>query len=229
MEPLRVLPSSSHSSAVGYIVASVAAHGGLFASLLALAAAPDPTAESVFPPLYFYAPDRQPAGLHTRDEVLPNFRGGPLGGRSSRRIGADGDAQLSPATDTGVRRGYGANGLLAPSIPSLLLDSVYSVVEVDSAVARVDGSVAPEYPPDLLQQGVEGEVETEFVVDTTGRVDSASVKVIWSSHRDFTESVEHALGEMLFRPAMRGRHRVRQLVQQRFRFKVAAPVAAGAT
>jgi TonB family protein len=178
----------------------------------------------VLPALYFYAPDRQPSGFHARrDVVLPDVPGGPLGGRSAREIGADGEAQLSPVTDTGGRRGYGANGVLAPAIPSLLVDSVFSFIEVDSAVVRVEGSAAPEYPPELLQQGVEGEVETEFVVDTTGHVDTTSVRVIWSSHRDFTESVERALGGMLFRPAMRGFHRVRQLVQQKFRFRVASP------
>jgi hypothetical protein len=39
----------------------------------------------------------------------------------------------------------------------------------------------------------------------------------------FTESVRVALGETRFRPAQRAGKPVRQLVQQRFRFKLSAP------
>jgi protein TonB len=66
-------------------------------------------------------------------------------------------------------------------------------------------------------------VEAQFVVDTTGRVDLGTVKILRSSHPAFRTSVEVALAGMLFRPAWRGFRRVRQLVEQRFAFRLIHP------
>jgi hypothetical protein len=60
-------------------------------------------------------------------------------------------------------------------------------------------------------------------VDTTGRVDTTTIQVMQSDDPRFTESVRTALGETRFRPAKRAGKAVRQLVQQRFRFKLAPP------
>ena len=38
---------------------------------------------------------------------------------------------------------------------------------------RAEGSAAPVYPPELIQQGMKGSVLTSFVIDTTGRADTA--------------------------------------------------------
>ena len=59
-------------------------------------------------------------------------------------------------------------------------------------------------PAELIAAGREGQVQASFVVDTTGRVDVASVQVLASDDAEFTESVRAALGEMRFHPAMRG-------------------------
>jgi TonB family protein len=64
-------------------------------------------------------------------------------------------------------------------------------------------------------------VRATFVVDTTGSVDTASVRVLESDDPQFTESVLTALGGMRFRPATRGGRAVRQLVEQRFNFRIA--------
>jgi TonB family protein len=58
-------------------------------------------------------------------------------------------------------------------------------------------------------------------VDTTGRVDTASIQVVSSDDTRFTQSVRTALGGMRFRPATRGGKTVRQLVEQQFRFRIA--------
>jgi TonB-like protein len=52
-------------------------------------------------------------------------------------------------------------------------------------------------------------------------VDPASVQVLESDEPRFSESVRTALGEMRFRPASRGGRAVRQLVEQRFNFRIA--------
>jgi len=58
-------------------------------------------------------------------------------------------------------------------------------------------------------------------VDTIGRVDTTTIQVIQSDDPRFSESVRTALGEMQFRPATRGGRPVRQLVEQRFNFRIA--------
>ncbi len=104
-------------------------------------------------------------------------------------------------------------------------DSVFSVLEVDSVVQRFEWSAAPIYPPDLLANGTEGVVYAQFVVDTTGMVDTTSIRLLTSAHPGFSTSVRDALGHMHFRPAMRARQRVRQLVEQHFRFTINPTVA----
>jgi hypothetical protein len=64
------------------------------------------------------------------------------------------------------------------------------------------------------------------VVDTAGTVDTATIRVLASDDPGFTESVRTALGGMRFRPALRRGAAVRQLVEQRFRFRI-GPAAQG--
>jgi hypothetical protein len=66
-------------------------------------------------------------------------------------------------------------------------------------------------------------VQATYVVDATGRVDTTTIQVLQSDNPRFTESVRTALGEMRFRPAKKGGRTVRQLVEQRFNFRIAPP------
>ncbi|MGH7562279.1 MAG: energy transducer TonB [Gemmatimonadales bacterium] len=100
-------------------------------------------------------------------------------------------------------------------------EEVYTVLEVDSAVVRDPESAAPDYPPHLLDTGLEGMAEVRYIVDTLGRVDTLSYRVLKASHVDFAVAVRRALPEMRFRPAIQSGRRVRQLVEQTFRFKIA--------
>jgi protein TonB len=106
----------------------------------------------------------------------------------------------------------------APSLAGA--DSVFSQLEVDSTVTRYPGSAAPVYPVEMLKQGVQGSVMTQYVVDTTGFADTSSLKVLRSTHEDFTAAVRAALPYMRFYPAKVGTKRVRQLVEQEFTFKI---------
>jgi protein TonB len=99
-------------------------------------------------------------------------------------------------------------------------DNALTVLEVDSVVARDPASAAPEYPPRLLAQGVEGYAAVRWVVDSTGAVDTLTYRVVQANHPDFAVAVRQALPRMRFRPAIREGHRVRQLVEQTFRFKI---------
>ena len=86
-------------------------------------------------------------------------------------------------------------------------------------VARAD-SPRPRYPELLRSAGVGGEVVAQFVVDTLGRVEVGSVRVLRATHPLFAQAVERTLPVARFIPAEAGGHRVRQLVQQPFAFAV---------
>lgn len=83
-----------------------------------------------------------------------------------------------------------------------------------------DRSPRPVYPSTLEQAGVEGSVKVQFVVDTTGRAEPSSIKILESTHELFTQSVKNVLAKMRFFPAEVGGRKVRQLVQQPFNFTI---------
>lgn len=126
---------------------------------------------------------------------------------------------------TGARESEGSSGargeLPFGPVPKLRADTVFSMLEVDQIVERYEFSAAPAYPPDLIALGTEGLVQATYVVDTTGRVDTTTISVLYSDDPRFTESVRTALAQTRFRPARRAGKVVRQLVMQQFRFKIA--------
>ena len=102
-------------------------------------------------------------------------------------------------------------------------DSVYSILNVEESAVRSELSAAPIYPPELIEKGVEGQVLTNFVIDTTGRADSMTIVVLQATHPLFVESVRTAIPGMRFSPAIVQGRRVRQVVEQRFQFKITPP------
>lgn len=99
-------------------------------------------------------------------------------------------------------------------------DSVFSVVEVDSAATRYEWSAAPAYPPRMLEKSTEGLVRAEFIVSQDGYADTTTLRILESTHADFTKAVMDALPFMRFKPAKIGKLTVNQLVLQEFRFQV---------
>ncbi|MEO8139447.1 MAG: energy transducer TonB [Gemmatimonadota bacterium] len=197
-------------------VVSVAVH-----LLLIVAVIRGPAVDRIFddsrilPALYLYARDRLPTDLREMRLPIPAPPGIPDGiGRtiSTHQVENQGGPPARPI-----------QGLVPPGVVSARFDSVFTVLGVDSEVVRVEGSAAPAYPASLLSGGVEGYVEAEFVVDTTGWVDLNSVRILRSSHQEFAASVRLALMGMQFRPAWRGARRVPQLVSQRFSFRLEHP------
>lgn len=129
---------------------------------------------------------------------------------------------LAPARGTRGRRDRaGAQGQL-PLGPTtrFIPDTAFSVLEVDEMVQRYESTAAPIYPRELAAIGTQGQVQAIYVVDTTGLVDTITIRVVRSDDPRFTESVRTALGQMRFRPAKRAGKTVRQLVEQKFRFKI---------
>jgi TonB-like protein len=115
----------------------------------------------------------------------------------------------------------------APKLEELAgADSVFSVVQVDSAASRYEWSAAPSYPPKMLAEKLEGFVAAQWVVDEDGYADTTSIVIVQASHPDFAKSVRDALPFMRFRPAKIGAHTVRQLVQQDFTFRITTTATA---
>ncbi|HWE41509.1 MAG TPA: energy transducer TonB [Gemmatimonadaceae bacterium] len=81
---------------------------------------------------------------------------------------------------------------------------------------------APAYPEALRAAGISGRVRVRFVVDTTGRAELASVRVIESSHELFARAVIASLRQARFTPGEVSGHRVRTLVERSYRFDIAA-------
>ena len=99
-------------------------------------------------------------------------------------------------------------------------DQPYFEFQVEKPVVPAPGSTSPRYPDMLRQAGVEGEVLAQFVVDTTGKAEPNSLKILKSSHDLFIQSVKNALPQMKFIPAEVGGRKVKQLVQQPFSFSI---------
>jgi protein TonB len=78
----------------------------------------------------------------------------------------------------------------------------------------------PRYPESLRQAGVSGSVLVQFTVDTTGRVDAKSIKIMQSTHDLFSEAVRQSLGGMRFKPAEVNGKRVPALAQMPFEFQL---------
>ena len=115
----------------------------------------------------------------------------------------------------GVAGGIAA-GVVGGAAP--ISDQPYFDFQVEKPVAPVPGTGSPRYPDILRSASVEGEVLAQFVVDTTGRVDVATFKVIRKSHDLFEAAVRSALPQMRFLAAEIGGRKVKQLVQQPFVF-----------
>ena len=93
-------------------------------------------------------------------------------------------------------------------------------IEVDSAAALDPSAVGPEYPPDLMQAGIQGVVYAQFVVDSDGHADTLNLQVLEKVEPQFVAAVKQALPNMKYKPAVFAGRRVNQLVQQAFVFRI---------
>jgi TonB family protein len=98
--------------------------------------------------------------------------------------------------------------------------NAFTLLDVDTAAVRDPASAVPAYPPLLEKQGIEGLAVVRFVVDTTGRADLGTFRVVETTHSLFAAAVREALPGMNFHPATVGPRKVRQLVEIPFGFKI---------
>ncbi|MBA3853316.1 MAG: hypothetical protein C0503_02815 [Gemmatimonas sp.] len=142
-----------------------------------------------------------PAGLTIRTKIpnLPRFTDALL------QAAAITDSMTPVPARTGVQLSIGQ-------------DQPYFDFQVDAPAAPARNSEGPRYPDILRSGGIEGEVIGQFIVDTLGRVEIASFRVLRSTHTLFEQSVRAALPGLRFLPAELQGRKVRQLVQQPFTF-----------
>jgi TonB family protein len=76
----------------------------------------------------------------------------------------------------------------------------------------------PKYPKLADAIGIEGRVSLEFVIDTLGRVEPASILILQSTHEVFDSSARAAIAKAAFRPARLSSHPVRQLTRESIRY-----------
>ena len=127
---------------------------------------------------------------------------GVAGGTANGVKGGTGDAD-SKGKDAGVK----AEEHSGP----------YMEFQVEKPVEKIGGE-APEYPSQLKDNGVEGSVVAQFVVNESGRYESGTLKILSSSNPAFSAAVKEALPRMKFSAAQIGGKKVQQLVQMPFQF-----------
>ena len=82
-------------------------------------------------------------------------------------------------------------------------------------------SPALAYPPEMFLGGIEGEVMLQGVVDTAGRVDSASVRVLRTTNAAFEAPAVAMLLGTRFRPAQRDGRPIDALIEVPISFELA--------
>ncbi len=97
-------------------------------------------------------------------------------------------------------------------------NQTYFEFQVEKPVSSRPGNPHAQYPNDDRVRAKGGAVTAQFVVDTTGRVDLGTFTVVKATDEASTNSVRRVLPEMRFYPAEEGGRKVRQLVEQDFRF-----------
>jgi protein TonB len=92
-------------------------------------------------------------------------------------------------------------------------NQTYFEFQVEKQAASIPGSMQLRYPSILQSQNVEGKVTAQFVVDTTGRAEMSTWKVLETSNELFSQAAKDAVRGAKFYPAEVGGRKVRQLVQ----------------
>lgn len=83
--------------------------------------------------------------------------------------------------------------------PVVSADDVYAAEVLEERPERV-GGLNPQYPQLLRNAGIGGRVRLEFVLDTAGRVEAGSARVLETSHELFSQAALAAVGSWRFRP-----------------------------
>jgi len=118
-------------------------------------------------------------------------------------------------TGKGVEGGIAA-GVIGGSGP-VIEGEVFLAAELEDR-PRLISIEEPRYPPVLESAGITGRVVFDFIVDTLGRVNGGSIKVISSTNKAFEKPAVDALQTALFSPGKVQGAPVQVLVRQAISF-----------
>ena len=118
----------------------------------------------------------------------------------------------------GVQGGV-ASGVVGGTGP-VQTDQPYFDFQVEKQAMAAPGNRPPTYPSVLQNANVEGTVLATFVVDTTGRVDMSTFRIIESDHDLFSNAVRNHMPNMRYYAAETGGRKVMMWVQQPFNFNI---------
>lgn len=127
------------------------------------------------------------------------------------------DWQPRPIAPPPGTLGGKGSGIDNPEEP---LGGIWKERDVEIAATFLPNSPSPEYPDILRRAGVEGEALVQFVVDSTGKADMTTFRVLHATHSLFADAVRNVLPRVRFSPAQVGNRRVRQLAEQVFGFSI---------
>jgi len=121
-------------------------------------------------------------------------------------------------TGKGVAAGI-AKGVVGGT-GAVTADQVYFEFQVEKTALAAPGNPQPRYPETLQKAQITGEVLAQFVVDTTGKADMSTFKVLKSDNKLFEIAVRNILPQHRFLPAETGGRKVKTYVQQAFQFQL---------
>jgi protein TonB len=226
----RLLETGARPKKAGWGgVASVIVHGTIIGLAIAATASarPAPTQPRENPPIITFNPrtptarDGQHGGTSVTTSTAPRVPRLPNPGTP-----VDIDVPVIPTPDPGTA---GSDTTLLRDIGTGSGQGTGAVlggtgIATDATVdvpVRVIADRVPAYPEMLRSAGISGSVIIRFVVDTTGRAELSTVRVVESSHQLFTQSALAALRQARFTPGELAGHRVRTLVERSYRFDIA--------
>jgi periplasmic protein TonB len=205
------------------IIVSAAIHVGLVG--LTLLYPHDATTKPVpprRPPILIYNPLQPDGPKHTTGSGRTGGPGAPPSAGPGAPPGLAGGPNVDIRENPIAWPGTGADtvwgGSPRASGGGQPAGGVLSADVVEVQVTPLPGAPTPRYPEALRAAGIEGRVAMEFVVDTAGRVEAGSLRVIASDAGAFVASVRAALIATRYHPALVGGRPVRQLVRQEFAF-----------
>ncbi|MGH2830980.1 MAG: TonB family protein, partial [Actinomycetota bacterium] len=102
--------------------------------------------------------------------------------------------------------------LLGPGVEAKATGGVLTVELVDVKPRRIAGP-PPRYPPHLQQSGIEGVVMLQAVLDTVGRAEPGSVRIVSSTNSGFNASAIESVNRSEFQPARLNGIAVRVMIQ----------------
>jgi len=129
--------------------------------------------------------------------------------------------QFDPRDFSGVGVEGGVFDGVKGGTGSVDASSLFRAATVDERPERLSGPPL-QYPAALREAGISGFVVIEFVINTTGRVDPSSIRIVRSSNAAFEGPARDAIRKSLFRPGRVRGMAVRVLVQQQIDFDFVA-------